>query len=152
MGRPSDDLNRRMTAAGTLRRRALRALVSALAGGGLTAFGPLSTGAIAAETNTTTGEGTQTTTTGTTTEPTTTQEAPPPQPQPTTTTSTPAPTTTESSPAPSTTAPAGAVAADGQAPRGRAAARPEADGVQAAGLDDDRDAADHRRAGDAGRQ
>jgi membrane-bound lytic murein transglycosylase B len=98
-----------MTAAGTLRRRALRALVSALAGGGLTAFGPLSTGAIAAEPNTTAGEGTQTTT-GTTTEATTTQEAPPPPPTTTTTTtttSTPAPTTSESSPAPSTTAPAG---------------------------------------------
>jgi Transglycosylase SLT domain len=106
MGRPDDDLNRRMTAAGTRRRRAWRALLSALAGGGLTAFGPLATGAIAAEPTTTTGEGTQTTT-GTTTEPTTTQEAPPPQPQPTTTTSTPAPTTTESSPPPSTTAPAG---------------------------------------------
>ena len=93
-----------MTAAATRRRRAWRALLSALAGGGLTAFGPLSNGAIASEPNTT-GEGTQTTTTGTTTEPTTTQEAPPPQP--TTTTSTPPPTTTESSPPPSTTTPAG---------------------------------------------
>src|SRR3954452_10610441 len=101
MGRPDDDFNRRMTPVGTRRRRAWRAVVSALAGGGLSALGPLSAGALAAEPNTTTGEGPPTT--GTSTEATTTQESPPPEA--TTTTSTPAPTTSDPSPAPSTTVP-----------------------------------------------
>jgi soluble lytic murein transglycosylase-like protein len=86
-----------MTADGARRRRAWRALLSALAGGGLTALGPLASGALASE-STGGGEGTPTTTTST--ETTTTQEAPPPES--TTTSSTPPPTTTESSPPPTT--------------------------------------------------
>jgi hypothetical protein len=85
-----------MTADGVRRRRAWRALVSALAGGGLTAFGPLSSGASAAESSPGGGEGTATTST----EATTTQESSPPES--TTTSSTPPPTTSASSPPPTT--------------------------------------------------
>lgn len=87
-----------MTSARTRRRWAWRALVSALAGGGLTAFGPLSTGALAAESSGPSSEGTPTTSTSTET-----TSQPPPQPE--TTTTTPAPTPTTPAPAPSATAP-----------------------------------------------
>jgi hypothetical protein len=84
--------------ASTRRRWAWRALASALAGGGLTAFGPLSTGALAAETSGGSTEGSQTTSTSTET---TSKE--PPKPETTGTTSTPAPAPTTPAPAPSTT-------------------------------------------------
>ncbi len=92
-----------MTPASPRRRRAWRALLSALAGGGLTAFGPISTGALAAEPNGSAGgsEGSQTTSTAT--ETTSTQ---PPPAQTGTTTSTPAPTTSAASPPPASTTPA----------------------------------------------
>ncbi|HEX8714618.1 MAG TPA: lytic transglycosylase domain-containing protein, partial [Solirubrobacteraceae bacterium] len=89
-----------MTSARTRRSWAWRALVSALAGGGLTAFGPLSTGALAAESSGPSSEGTPTTSTSTET---TSQQ--PPQPETTTTTPTPAPTPTTPAAAPSATAP-----------------------------------------------
>jgi membrane-bound lytic murein transglycosylase B len=87
------------------RRRALRAVLSALAGGGLTAAslgGPL-TAAVAAETTTTTPEPTSTTTTETTTTttPTETTTTPAPATTPTTT-----PTTTPASTTPAATTPA----------------------------------------------
>jgi Transglycosylase SLT domain len=96
MGRPHDDEDQRMTAAPGIRRRAWRALISAIAGGGLTAagLGPLSGGALAAE-NWSGGEseGTGTTPTETT-----------PSEKPTTTgTSTTTSTPTASTPAPAPT-------------------------------------------------
>jgi soluble lytic murein transglycosylase-like protein len=86
------------------RRRAMRAVLSALAGGGLTAAGvggALAPGALAAGTPTTTTEGATTpapappTTTGETTTPTTTTTTPAPPPPATTTTPQPPPVTAE---------------------------------------------------------
>ncbi|MFI4989675.1 MAG: lytic murein transglycosylase [Solirubrobacterales bacterium] len=100
-----------MTPASGARRRIWRALISAIAGGGLTAagLGPLSGGALAAENWT----GSESEGTGTTpTETTTGGETPTPSPTPTTsstpTSSTPAPTPSTSStptPAPTSTGP-----------------------------------------------
>src|SRR3982074_1927320 len=94
MGRPNDDQDRRMTPPAASRRWLWRALVSALAGSGITAasLGPVSSG-LAAEGTTGTGEGTVTTTTpGEEASEATKTEA-------TTTTTTP----TSSAPAPSST-------------------------------------------------
>jgi soluble lytic murein transglycosylase-like protein len=95
-----------MTAATGLRRRALRALISAIAGGGLTAagLGPVAAGALAAETWT----GGESEGAGTTPTETTPSELPP------TTTSTP-PTTT-STPTASTPAPAPATSSTPSTP------------------------------------
>src|SRR6202035_3967416 len=107
MGQPPDDPDRRMTPGSARRSRAWRALISALAGGGITAasLGPLSAGAVA------TGGS------GVTLGPVRTVEAPPPEPtetEPTTTSSstqapatpTSAPTTTATTTSPTPTAPA----------------------------------------------
>ncbi|HEV2975251.1 MAG TPA: lytic murein transglycosylase [Solirubrobacteraceae bacterium] len=82
-----------MMPANARRGRAWRVLISALAGSGLTALAPLASGALAAESSGSAGEGSQTTSTSAET---TSRESPNPAP---TTTSTPAPTT----PAPATT-------------------------------------------------
>jgi soluble lytic murein transglycosylase-like protein len=117
-----------MTAASGVRRRALRALLSLIAGGGLTAagLGPLSSGALATE-NWSGGEAEGT---GTTPTETTSTEQP--------TTSTPATTTstpTASTPVPSTSstpAPAPTPAGPGEAPaggvEGKAPSKPPAKG------------------------
>ena len=91
-----------MTPPSNTRRRAWRALVSALAGSGLTAaaLGPLAPGALAAENTGTTEGSTGTTTTTTTTEESSTTPSPT-KTEPTTTTST--PTATTPAPAPTTT-------------------------------------------------
>jgi len=100
-----------MTATSGARRRVWRALISAIAGGGLTAagLGPLSGGALAAETWTgSESEGTGTTPTETTTseKPTTTAPTTTSTPTPTPTASTPAPApTTSSTPAPPSSGP-----------------------------------------------
>ncbi len=86
-----------MTPASARRGLAWRLLVSALAGTGLTAFGPLASGALAAESSGSAGEGSQTTSTSTET---TAQESPKPTP---TTSSTPAPTTSAPTTTPTTT-------------------------------------------------
>ncbi|HTA06040.1 MAG TPA: lytic murein transglycosylase, partial [Solirubrobacteraceae bacterium] len=90
------------------RRWAWRALVSAIAGGGLTAagLGPVSTGALAAETWKTEPEGTGTTPTETTPSEQTTGPSAPPTTTSTPTSSTPAPApTTSSAPTPSPSSP-----------------------------------------------
>jgi hypothetical protein len=106
MGRPRDDEDRRVTAASGIRRRAWRALISAIAGGGLTAagLGPLSGGALAAENWT----GSESEATGTTPTETTPSEKPTTTGTPPATTSTPTPTpapapTTSSTPTPAPT-------------------------------------------------
>jgi soluble lytic murein transglycosylase-like protein len=129
MGRSRDDEDRRMTAAFGVRRRAWRALVSLIAGGGLTAagLGPLAGGAIASEA----WSGGEAEGTGTTPTETTTTEAPPTPTTPSTsstpTASTPAPassTTSTPTPAPSTTGP-GETSGESQA---KAPAKPSAKG------------------------
>src|SRR6478672_564719 len=101
MGRPQDDQDRRMIQPSS-RRWAWRALLSALAGGGLSAGGLVSLpgGAFAAE-SPPTAEGTVTTTTP--------SETPSEEPAKTTTTTTTAPSTTTPASAtkPSSTAPSG---------------------------------------------
>ncbi len=87
-----------MTSASARRRWAWRALVSALAGGGLTAFGPLSSGALAAENGGGSNEGSQTTSTSTET-----TSQPPPNTETSTTTSTTTPATPAPTPPSSTT-------------------------------------------------
>ncbi len=98
-----------MTRANARRKWAWRALVSALAGGGLSAFGPLSAGALAAEVKAAAGEGTLTTTTEgastpapTSTGTASTQTSSTPAP----TASTPSQTITTTTSAPATPAPA----------------------------------------------
>src|ERR1700759_3754270 len=108
MGRPPDDQARRMTPNLGARRWAWRALSSAIAGGGLTAagLGPVSTGALAAETWKTEPEGTGTTPTETTPSETTSTSSTPPTTTSTPTASTPAPApTTTSTPAPAASSP-----------------------------------------------
>jgi membrane-bound lytic murein transglycosylase B len=109
-----------MNAASGIRRRAWRALVSAIAGGGLTAagLGPLSGGALAAE-NWTGSEAEGTGTTPTETAPSETPTTTGPTPAPTTTStptaSTPAPSpSTSSTPSPAPPSP-GSGAAQGEA-------------------------------------
>src|ERR1700704_1429257 len=118
MGRPQDDRNRRMHPLNRPRRRAWRALVSALAGSGLTAAslsGQLSSTALGAGAapGTTTGAGTTPLPPVNTTTVTGSQEpsTPPPSTTPTTTVAPPPlpskkPTTTSTGPKPSTPPPA----------------------------------------------
>jgi membrane-bound lytic murein transglycosylase B len=100
-----------MTSAGARRTWAWRAFVSALAGGGLTALGPFSAGAYAAET---TGTSSETPTATSPTTETTTQEAP--KPETTTTSSTPPPTTSSTTTAPTSTNTAPAATTPAQTP------------------------------------